>query len=221
VETPVNDGALREYYAIRAPEYDRVYAKPERQQDLRAIERWLPERFAGRATLEVACGTGYWTQFIAPVARELVAVDASAEVLGIARARVRAGEASFVRGDAYRLPLVGSAFEAAFAGFWFSHVPHGRVREFLSGLHRPLVPGATVVLLDNRFVRGSSSPVAERDSEGNTYQWRPLRGGSTHQVLKNFPSPTELREAVAGLACQVRYQEWQYFWALEYVVVAP
>jgi hypothetical protein len=38
----MNPEAMHEYYAVRAPEYDRVYKKPERQQDLRAIERWLP-----------------------------------------------------------------------------------------------------------------------------------------------------------------------------------
>ena len=219
--TPMNDQELHRYYASRAPEYDRIYARPERQQDLRAIERWLPGRFSGRATLEVACGTGYWTRFIAPLADELLAVDASLEVLDIARSRVGAGTARFVRGDAYRLPLVPGAFDAAFAGFWFSHVPRARVRTFLAGLHQALAPGAVVVFLDNRFVGGSSTPIAERDGEGNTYQLRLLHGGSTHRVLKNFPSETELREAVSGMASDVGYREWEYFWALEYRVAGP
>ena len=40
--------ALQTYYARRAAEYERVYAKPERQADLRAIEEWLPAQFSGR-----------------------------------------------------------------------------------------------------------------------------------------------------------------------------
>ena len=59
---------MKEYYAARAKEYDQIYAKPERQTDLRLIEQWLPSRFEGARVLEVAAGTGYWTQFIAPVA---------------------------------------------------------------------------------------------------------------------------------------------------------
>jgi demethylmenaquinone methyltransferase/2-methoxy-6-polyprenyl-1,4-benzoquinol methylase len=55
---------MRDYYAARAPEYDRVYQKPERQQDLRAIEAWLPSVFQAKSILEIACGTGYWTQFL-------------------------------------------------------------------------------------------------------------------------------------------------------------
>jgi demethylmenaquinone methyltransferase/2-methoxy-6-polyprenyl-1,4-benzoquinol methylase len=48
-----------------------------------------------------------------------------------------------------------------------------------------------------------------------------LEDGSTHRVLKNFPSQAELRQAVAGMASEVRFHEWQYYWALEYVVNAP
>ena len=67
--------SMRSYYAARAPEYDAIYLKPERQADLRAIEHWLPPVFAGANVLEVACGTGYWTQFLAPVAASVLAVD--------------------------------------------------------------------------------------------------------------------------------------------------
>ncbi|MBI5579216.1 MAG: class I SAM-dependent methyltransferase, partial [Deltaproteobacteria bacterium] len=35
---------MQSYYAARAPEYDSVYRKPERQPDLRSIEGWLPPR---------------------------------------------------------------------------------------------------------------------------------------------------------------------------------
>ena len=110
---------------------------------------------------------------------------------------------------------------ASTAAFWFSHVPRTRTQEFLDGVHRVLAPGAKVVLLDNRFVGGSSTPVAEQDDEGNTYQLRRLGDGSTHRVLKNFPSEPELRAAVAGSAGEVRFHEWPYFWALDYVVSAP
>lgn len=207
---------LTAYYAARASEYDEIYRKPERQADLREIERWLPAVFAGRSVLEVACGTGYWTAFIAPAVSRMVAVDAAPETLRIAAARVPAGKVELVVGDAYALPLAGQALQGAFAGFWLSHVPRSRVREFLAGLHACLAPGATVVLLDNLFVEGSSSPVSGRDEEGNTYQERRLRDGSAHRVLKNFPSEDELLEATAGLRKSVEYRCWQYYWALRY-----
>jgi len=127
----------------------------------------------------------------------------------------------FVLGDAYRLPVSSRRFDGAFAGFWFSHVPIASVGEFLHGLHRALVPGSKVVLLDNRFVESSSTAISERDADGNSYQLRKLADGSTHRVLKNFPSKRELHQAVHGVAKEVRHHEWQYFWALEYVVGEP
>lgn len=212
---------MREYYAARAPEYDRIYLKPERQQDLRAIERWLPSVFGGRSVLEIACGTGYWTQFLAPAARKILAIDASSETLQIARNRISAGTVEFTVGDAYRLPASGSGFDACFAGFWVSHVPRTQMRDFLLGLHKVLLPGAKVVFLDNRFVTGSSTPISETDADGNTYQIRHLEDGSTHRVLKNFPSHHDLRDALAGAATEVHFHEWQYYWALEYAIAAP
>ena len=86
---PNTESSLRSYYSARAPEYDRVYLKPERQTDLGALKQWLPPLFAGARVLEVACGTGFWTQFIAPVAAEVVAIDAAPEMIRIATARVR------------------------------------------------------------------------------------------------------------------------------------
>ena len=50
-----------EYYRERALEYDRVYLKPERQGDLYRIREWLSTVFDGRRVIEVAAGTGYWT----------------------------------------------------------------------------------------------------------------------------------------------------------------
>ena len=211
---------MHDYYAARAPEYDRVYLKPERQADLGEIRRWLPTLFTGKSVLEVACGTGYWTQCIAPVATTVLGVDAAPETLQIARTRVRPEQATFVTGDAYRLPPAAHGFQSAFAGFWFSHIPKDRIREFLIHLHRALVPGATVVFLDNRFVDGNSTPISERDAQGNTYQTRLLDDGSRHRVLKNFPSPSELRHAIEGIGTDCQFHEWQYYWAVEYAADA-
>jgi ubiquinone/menaquinone biosynthesis C-methylase UbiE len=210
---------MQSYYAARASEYDRVYQKPERQSDLRHIERWVPSVLAGATVLEVACGTGYWTQFIAPAAAAVVALDSSPETLRIARARVAAPNTQFRTGDAYALTQFGRSFSAAFAGFWFSHVPLDRQHEFLLGLNSALEPGARVVLLDNLFVAGSSSAVTEQDAHGNTYQSRSLSDGSIHRILKNFPTEAHLRAlAEAGLGRSAVYRQWQYYWAFEYRV---
>src|SRR5687767_15141919 len=114
---------MQSYYAARATEYDRVYLKPERQADLRRIEEWLPDVFAGCSVLEIACGTGYWTQFFAPRCTRVVAIDAARETMEIARSRVPPGKVEFVTADAYNIPTQSMQFNAGFAGFWWSHIP--------------------------------------------------------------------------------------------------
>jgi SAM-dependent methyltransferase len=218
---PYEQSTMQSYYAARALEYDRIYLKPERQADLRAIEQWLPHKFAGVRVIEVACGTGYWTRVIAPVTSHVLALDAAPETIRIAKTRVPEAKVDFLVCDAHALPQHVGQFDAAFAGFWFSHVSKTRQREFLLGLAGRLEPGAKVVLLDNRYVEGSSSPLTARDAEGNTFQNRQLSDGSTYTVLKNFPSEAELLNLVVGLGeCPV-FTTWQYYWAFEYVVIEP
>jgi demethylmenaquinone methyltransferase/2-methoxy-6-polyprenyl-1,4-benzoquinol methylase len=208
--------SMHNYYAARAQEYDAVYAKPERQPDLRVIETWLPEILKNRRVLEVACGTGYWTQFFAPKASQVVAIDATQETLEIAEQRENTKTVDFRRADAYALPDDLGAFDAAFAGFWFSHIPFQRLRFFLEGLHKKLVPGSIVLFLDNLYVEGSSTPISERDNKGNTYQIRSLRGGTTHRVLKNFPSEENLVKTIEGIGTDPHYRRFKYYWAFRY-----
>ena len=214
---------MQDYYAARARQYDRIYEKPERQDDLRSIERWLPTRFEGRRVLELACGTGWWTRFIAPVAAQVVAVDAAPETLEIARRRLEGLRVELRVGDAYDPPRSAPPCDAAFAGHWLSHVPRSRLDAFLHALHAVLQPGATIVFFDNRFVEGSSTPIAERDAAGDTWQLRRLDDGTTHRVLKNFPDEDELRACVARVASDathVEYVAWRHYWALEYTLAA-
>jgi demethylmenaquinone methyltransferase/2-methoxy-6-polyprenyl-1,4-benzoquinol methylase len=210
--------AMHAYYAARAPHYDSVYLKPERQEDIAFLASHLPSRLRGRDVLEVACGTGYWTQYIAPVARRMVASDATAEPLAFARLRPGTEAVSFVQADAYALPEALGCFNAAFAGLWFSHVPIGARQEFLSSLHSRLEPGARVLLIDNGPVQLDDFPITETDADGNTYQHRTLPDGATYKVLKNFPSQAELDELLAPHASEVAHQTLDNFWLYEYVL---
>lgn len=204
------------YYEARASEYERIYDKPERQGDLAQLRATLPKLFVGKRVLEVACGTGYWTRLIAPQASAVVAVDAAPATMRIAAGRVPPDKVRFVHGDAYALPSGCGPFDAAFAGFWFSHVPRARQRAFLQGLGAVLAPGATVVLLDNRYVVGSSTPIAETDAQGDSYQSRALGDGTTHRVLKNFPSEQQLHAVLEGLGERLEWTELEYYWLAQY-----
>jgi hypothetical protein len=115
--------------------------------------------------------------------------------------------------DAFDLAAVTGQFDAAFVGFWWSHVPRARLGEFLEGLHDRLLPDARVMVLDNGYVEGSSTPISRRDATGDTYQRRTLSTGDSTEVLKNFPSADEVRDRLLrhhGTAVEVVSLE--YFW---------
>src|ERR1700694_6059451 len=87
---------LERYYAKRASEYEQVYDKPERQHELEWLRRRVPELFADRTVLEVACGTGYWTNSTPPRAAKVSACNIRGAVLEIARKKpIPAGRAAF------------------------------------------------------------------------------------------------------------------------------
>ena len=212
------ENSLQAYYAARAPEYDRVYSKPERQSDIQRLQSWLPPFFAGCRVLDIACGTCFWTQFIAPVASEVIALDGACATLEIAKRRLSSDNVTFVVGDAYELSDDLGKFDAAFLGFWFSHIPKRRQDGFLEQLSRRLNEGAQVVMLDNLYVEGSNHPITETDSEGNTYQTRWLDNGSSYSVLKNFPTQSQLVSLVDKSAKEAVFTPFEYYWVFQYWV---
>lgn len=217
---------MQAYYAQRAAYYERVYHKPERQDDLRAMEAWFaaPDGpFAGRRVLEIACGTGWWTPHAARHAADWLATDINAGTMAVARRKPLPACVRFAELDAYTLDgldeLAGPApFSAAFAGCWWSHVPLARLPGWLALLHARLAAGARVVFLDNSFVQTSSTPITRHDADGNTYQQRTLDDGSSHEVLKNFPTP---ESAIAMLGPRARAPRWiahEHYWILTYTL---
>lgn len=205
---------LAEYYARRAAEYERIYAKPERQADLGALRARIATLFAGKRVLELACGTGYWTEVIAGTAAQLTAVDLNDEVLAIARTKKDAGKVEFVRASAYEIPDFGRAHDALFAGFWWSHVPLEKLDDFLEHARLAIAPGGMLAFLDNRYVEGSSTPVSRRDARGNGYQTRKLEDGSSHEVLKNFPAEGELIQRAARHGWGAHVDLLAHYWLL-------
>ena len=205
------------YYAQRAATYERVYFKPERQPDLRAMETWLTAQFVDRRVLEVACGTGWWTPHGARQAKAWLATDLNPQTMAVARRKPLPDCVQLAEVDAYSFEQIqGQTFDAAFAGCWWSHVPLARLRPWLDLLHQRLESGARVVMLDNSYVQTSSTPLSRSDAVGNTFQNRTLDDGSVHEVLKNFPTR---EQAFAAIGPRARAPQWiahEHYWVLTY-----
>jgi demethylmenaquinone methyltransferase/2-methoxy-6-polyprenyl-1,4-benzoquinol methylase len=212
---------LVEYYDKRAPEFDRIYAIPERQQDLAKLKGLVRGLFAGHDVLDVACGTGYWTEVISQSAKSVTGIDINATPMEAARTRNYGCPVSFQIGDAFS-PQLDGKFTAAFASGWWSHIPKSELKSFLQKLHQALQPHALVAFCDNMFVEGlggpASTPISRRDSEGNTWQKRKISSGETFEIIKNFPTKDEVERLLPDVALDIRWIPLQYFWLLEYRV---
>ena len=64
----------------------------------------------------------------------------------------------------------------------------------------------------------SSTPISRQDADGNTYQQRPLDDGSTHEVLKNFPTSAQAITALGPRARNAEWASWTHYWALRYTL---
>ena len=204
---------LGEYYRQRAGEYDQIYFKPERQADLARLRQLLPPLVAGRRVLEIAAGTGFWTEVLAPSAASVTATDLNAETIAIAAQRDYGTAAvRLLRADAYQLSAVPGDFDVVFCGFWWSHILRADIPRFLAGLRARVGPGTGLILLDNRYVPGSNQPITRTGPDGDTYQQRQLADGRSYEVLKNFPAREQLSADLADVARELTWTELDHFW---------
>ena len=143
-----------------------------------------------------------------------------AQGLGTYFTRMNVGVVDFAIVDAYAFDGLpdGPAFDAAFAGCWWSHVPLPRLRPWLDALYARLQPGARVLFLDNSYVQTSSLPITHGDADGNTYQTRTLDDDSVHAVLKNFPTPDQVQTAAGPRARDFAWTAWTHYWAAEWTL---
>ncbi|MEJ8803709.1 class I SAM-dependent methyltransferase [Pontibacter sp. H249] len=208
------------YYKERAQEYEQVYQKPERQEELQQLTKLLQNTFKDKTVFEIACGTGYWTERIAETAHYILATDVNEAVLEVARAKVYPNEnVSYKQADLFKLSQLAK-YESLFGGFIWSHVKLQELPKFLCIINSCVNPGGTVVLIDNNYVEGSSLPITHQDEQGNTYQTRTLRNSTEHRVLKNFPEEEQLYKLLKGLANDIKLTTFKHYWMITYTTLS-
>jgi ubiquinone/menaquinone biosynthesis C-methylase UbiE len=204
-----------QFYAKSASNHDRIYDRPERQDDLAAMRAHVTDILRGHTVLELACGTGYWTRIIAEVADKVVATDINAEMIAMAQLRKLPADKVELRvADAWDLPADIGDFTAVFIGFWWSHVKREEQEKFLAQLKARVGKDMFVVLLDDAYVEGSSDTVARTDHEGNTYHIRTAPDGERYEIPKTYPSDSALRKKLASSVREIRIVRLEYYWLL-------
>lgn len=211
-----------EYYRARAAEYDQWYLRqgrydhgPDLNERWFAQDREILDRLnafgPNGAILELACGTGIWTARLLPHARELVAVDASPEVIAINRARLRSSRITYVEADVFSW-APEMQFDTAFFGFWLSHVPPDRFEAFWSLVQQALKPEGRFFFVDSRHEPTSTATDHQLPDPKATTLSRRLNDGREFQIYKIFYDAEGLQRRLARLGWNAEvHQTASYF----------
>jgi demethylmenaquinone methyltransferase/2-methoxy-6-polyprenyl-1,4-benzoquinol methylase len=212
--TDPGDSLLNEqsaYYRARAPEYDDWWQRSGRyDRGSQATARWQAEVAQVEAelaraaltgdVLELACGTGWWTQRLARTARRLTCIDASPETIEVNRTRLSKAGLALPRYEIADLFewVPKDTFDAVFFSFWLSHVPTDRFEPFWSKVAAALRPGGRAFVIDS-LPDQTSTAHDHRMPDRQGTQERRLNDGRTFRIVKLFRQPEELTNALQML----------------------
>jgi SAM-dependent methyltransferase len=202
------------YYRARAGEYDDWWFRRGRyDRGEEANARWFAEGAEVQVTLdrfapagdvvELACGTGLWTQRLVAHAERVTAIDSSPEA--IERARERTGEAAvdYVQADLFAWEPQ-RAYDVCFFAFWLSHVPDERFAAFWEKVRRSLAPGGRVFFVDSAPSERASAADHKLPARGEQTMLRRLADGSEYRIVKHWFRPAALQERIAPLGWRAK-----------------
>ena len=220
------------YYRARASEYDEWFLRQGRYDRGKVHkEKWFAEvaqlqksleEFRPRGdVLELACGTGWWTEQLISYADTLTAVDASQEVLELNAQRVCSGNVAYIQADLFTWSKEQpeKRFDTIFFSFWLSHVPPGRFEGFWSSLESRLKPGGRVFLIDSSYEALSTARDQTLRGPDDSVVTRRLNDGRTFDIVKVFYQPERLEERLESLGWRAKVEQTGTFFL--YATVTP
>ncbi len=217
------------YYRARAPEYNEWWLRQGRYDRGPAINaQWFAEIQTvladldafplGGDVLELAPGTGNWTERLLATADTITAVDASQEMIDINRARVQSDRVTYILADLFAWEP-DHQYDAVFFGFWISHVPLERMDAFLQKVRQSLRKGGKLFFIDSLQESSSGSPAHQAGSTVNPQViTRNLKDGRTFDIVKNYFEPAALTAqfAAAGLEVTIKTTPNHFLYGLGY-----
>jgi len=197
-----------EYYRARAHEYDEWFLRQgryDRGSEHRAawfsevgeVQAALNRELQSGEVLELACGTGLWTQHLARQHARVVAVDASPEVIEINRQRAHSDVVEYVVADLFTWQPE-TRFDAVFFGFWLSHVPQNEFGRFWAKVGASLKPKGRVFLVDSLLDQASTARDHAPLDQSGVVQRR-LNDGREYRIVKVFYEPADLERRLVSL----------------------
>lgn len=193
----------RQFYDLRAPDFGDETVPDRRVSGVmaRELSRALVDEFAPAGhVLELACGNGAFTRELVRHARTVTAVDASPRMLERNRREVGDSRVTYVNADIFGWQPE-RWYDAAFFGFWLSHVPPDRLDEFWALVRLSLRPGGRVAFVDEDD-RGVTNDDIHIINDVPVARWT-LRDGRQFDIVKVYWNPSELQDRLRSLGWHV------------------
>jgi demethylmenaquinone methyltransferase/2-methoxy-6-polyprenyl-1,4-benzoquinol methylase len=213
------------YYRARASEYDEWFLRQGRYdhgpefrnrwfREVEEIAAALAPLVPGADVLELACGTGLWTQRLAAGARHVEAVDASPEVVAINRDRVKSANVEYQVVDIFSWSPTRT-YDLVFFSFWLSHVPPERFDSFWNVVRAALRPAGQAFFIDS-LLEQTSSASDHTPPDRSGVARRKLNDGREFDIVKVFYEPMELQHRLTqqGWRGSVRSTETFFLYGL-------
>jgi SAM-dependent methyltransferase len=197
------------YYRQRAAEYDATAYGPRYLAQARIADLVHRLDLAGDV-LELAAGTGMWTEALARSAGSVTALDAAPEALEITRRRLRGRAVEFIRADVFDWEPP-RRFDAVFFAFWLSHVPGEMFAPFWSLVQRCLTGAGRVAFVDEQPAGQAHEVYVEGAPETAV---RRLGDGSVHRIVKVLRGAGEIEGDLARLGWSARVRPVGEDWLL-------
>ncbi len=215
---------MNEYYRENVHYHDECMSYTDNlsmEKLLGPIIKRIDKDIKDKDVLEIACGTGNWTQVLSKRARSVMATDINeAYLIQAKRKPYQKDNVSFKIADAYALDGIDRKFNLAFASDFWSHIPKSKIECFIETLHTKLLPGSKVIMVDMLRKPELDRMFSHIDDEGNVIQKRILPSGKEFHVVKNFPTERELIECLKSYGISINYFEDAKLlrWILTYTV---
>ena len=186
------------FYRARAPEYGRSGAY---QEQFETVKRVLRTMGPFEHILELACGTGIWTKELVNIGQEIIAIDASPEMLELNRSSVADARVQYRQADLFEWQPEGE-YDLVFMAFWLSHVPPDLVDTFLDKVRTAVRPGGKVFIVD-QCEDFRDRPIPERLGIRET---RRTSDGRTFGIVKVYYHPALLANRLTRFGFATRGQ---------------
>ena len=152
--------------------------------------------------LELAGGTGLWTEQLIRHAVRVTVVDSSPEMLALNRERLNSDRVHYVEADLFSW-LPDGRYDAVFFGFWLSHVPPERFAAFWRQVGDALRPDGRVFFVDSRYNESSTAVDHELEGPDSAAVTRRLNDGREYRIVKWFYHPSSLEQQLSDLGWHV------------------